>query len=176
LWNPTLGDAQYRWLKSTLETSNAKWKFVLIHQLIGGLDKDGRGGIEVAPFHEWGGNNSDGSYGFGQYRPNWDMPIHQLLVANHVTAVFHGHDHLFVHQELDGIVYQEIPQPGSTRPNSTDSAADYGYVNGTILGGPGHMRITVSPEQVTVEYVRSYVNEKPDQKNGQVDFRYSILP
>ena len=174
LWNPTLGDAQYQWLKSTLENSDAKWKFVFIHQLIGGLEKDGRGGIEVAPFHEWGGNNPDDTYAFDQNRPGWDMPIHQLLLANHVNAVFHGHDHLFVHQELDDIVYQEIPQPGSANPNNTSSAAQYGYVNGIILGGPGHMRVTVSPEQVTVDYVRSYIEEKPDQKNGQVDFSYII--
>lgn len=176
LWNPTLGDEQYQWLKSTLENSNAKWKFVFIHQLIGGLEKDGRGGIEVAPFHEWGGNNPDGSYAFDQYRPGWEMPVHQLLLTHNVNAVFHGHDHLFVQQELDGIIYQEIPQPGSANPNNTSSAADYGYVNGTILGGPGHMRITVSPEQVTVDYVRSYVDEKPAQQNGQVDFTYTILP
>lgn len=174
LWNPTLGDEQYQWLKRTLEISDAKWKFIFIHQLIGGLEKDGRGGVEVAPYHEWGGLNPDGSYGFDQYRPGWDMPVHQLLVANHVNAVFHGHDHLFVQQELDGIIYQEIPQPGSARPDSTDSATQYGYVNGTILGGPGHMRVTVSPEQVIVDYVRSYVEEKPDQPNGQVDFSYTI--
>jgi hypothetical protein len=36
------------------------------------------------------------------------------------------------------------------------------------------MRVTVSPEQVLVEYVRSYVDEKPDQKNGQVDYSYTI--
>ncbi|MBI5952836.1 MAG: metallophosphoesterase family protein [Chloroflexi bacterium] len=176
LWNPTLGEEQYQWLKSTLETSNAKWKFVFIHQLIGGLEKDGRGGMEVAPYHEWGGLNPDGQYGFDENRPGWGVPIHQLLLANHVNAVFHGHDHLFVQQELDGIIYQEIPQPGSARPNSTDSAADYGYINGTILGGPGHMRVVVSPDQVTVDYVRSYVDEKPDQKNGQVDFSYTITP
>ena len=174
LWNPTLGEEQYQWLKRTLETSNAKWKFVFIHQLIGGLEKDGRGGVEVAPYHEWGGLNPDGSYGFDENRPNWESPIHQLLITHNVSAVFHGHDHLFVHQELDGIIYQEIPQPGSARPDSTDSAADYGYVNGTVLGGPGHMRVTVSPEQVTVDYVRSYIEEKPAQQNRQVDFSYTI--
>ena len=54
-WNPTLGAAQYQWLKKTLETSRAKWKFVFIHQLVGGLDKDGRGGAEAAKLYEWGG-------------------------------------------------------------------------------------------------------------------------
>ena len=170
LWNPTLGETQYRWLKNTLETSNAKWKFIFIHQLVGGADKDGRGGAEVAQFYEWGGQNLDGSNEFDAQRPGWGMPIHQLLVANHVNAVFHGHDHLFVHQELDGIIYQEIPQPGSAHMDSTDSAAQYGYLSGTILGGPGHLRVTVSPEQVSVDYVRSYL----DEKNGQVDYSYTI--
>lgn len=176
LWNPTLGKAQYQWLKSMLETSQAKWKFVFIHQLIGGVEKDGRGGVEVAPYHEWGGLNPDGSNGFDENRPGWDIPIHQLLLAHNVNAVFHGHDHLFVHQELDGIIYQEVPQPASARPDNTSSAADYGYTSGTILGGPGHLRVTVSPEQVTVEYVRSYVEEKPGQQNGQVDAQYTIKP
>ena len=168
LWNPTLGDAQYQWLQSTLENSNAKWKFVFIHQLVGGLEKDGRGGIEVAPFHEWGGNNPDGTHAFDQYRPGWDMPIHQLLLTHHVTAVFHGHDHLFVKQELDGIIYQECPQPGNSRPGNTDSAAEYGYLSGDVLGGPGHIRVMVSPNGVTADYVRS--------EGGYVDYSYIIQP
>jgi hypothetical protein len=178
LWNLTLGTEQYQWLNTTLETSQAKWKFVFIHQLLSGTDKNGRGGVEVAPFYEWGGHNPDGSYAFDEYRRGWDLPIHQLLVANHVTAVFHGHDHLFVKQELDGIIYQEVPQPGTARANNTNSAAEYKYLTGDVLGSPGHIRVTVSPEKVTVEYIRSYLpqGEKPGQKNGQVDYQYIILP
>ncbi len=174
LWNPTLGSEQYQWLKTTLETSQAKWKFVFIHQLPSGTDKNGRGGVEVAPYYEWGGHNPDGSYAFDEYRPGWGLPIHQLLVTHQVTAVFHGHDHLFVKQELDGIIYQEVPQPGAARPNSTGSAAEYNYLTGDVLGSPGHIRVTVSPEEVTVEYVRSYLpqSEKPGQKNGRVDYQY----
>ena len=29
------------------------------------------------------------------------------------SIVFHGHDHLYARQDLDGIVYQEVPQPGT---------------------------------------------------------------
>ena len=43
LWNVTLGEAQYRWLKQTLETSDAKYKFVFAHHVNG----TGRGGIEL---------------------------------------------------------------------------------------------------------------------------------
>jgi len=177
-WNQTLGEVQYHWLKTTLETSQAKWKFVFIHQLIGGKDQNGRGGVEVANLYEWGGNNADGAYGFDMQRPGWGMPIHQLLVANQVTAVFHGHDHLFAKEELDGIIYQEVPQPGASRSNDTSNAAEYGYMSGVILGSPGYLRVTVMPDQVKVDYVRTYLpqDEKSGQANGQVDCSYSILP
>jgi hypothetical protein len=176
LWNQTLGIAQYQWLKTTLENSHTTWKFIFIHQLISGVDQNGRAGVSVAGLYEWGGNNADGSYGFDAHRPGWGMPIHQLLVANNVTAVFHGHDHLFVKQELDGIIYQEIPQPGAARANDTSSAIEYGYLTGDVLGSPGHLRVTVAPDKVTVEYVRSYLpqDEKPNQQNGQVDYSYTI--
>jgi hypothetical protein len=169
LWNPTLGETQYRWLENTLESSDAKWKFIFIHQLIGGADKDGRGGAEVAHFYEWGGQDSTGVFAFDQNRPNWGVPIHQLLVANHVTAVFHGHDHLFVKQELDGIIYQECPQPGAARADNTNSAAEYGYSSGEIMAGTGHIRVVVAPNQVTVDFVSAV-----EEQDGQVVHSYII--
>lgn len=174
-WNWTLGKEQYDWLKSTLETSQAKFKFVFIHHLVGGA-KDGRGGIEFASFYEWGGNNADGSYGFDEHRPGWGKPIHQLLVESQVSAVFHGHDHVFVHQELDGIEYQECPQPSNTDYNSTRLATDYGYLSGDVRSSSGHLLVSVTAEQVTVEYVRAYLaqDERSGQQNGQVDYYYFI--
>ncbi len=176
-WGWTLGREQYDWLKSTLENSDAIYKFIFTHHLIGG-DKDSRGGVEVAPFFEWGGNNSDGSYVFDEYRPGWGAPIHQMLVENGVSAVFHGHDHVFVKQDLDGIVYQELPQPSNAEYDKTSLATDYGYVNGDVFGSSGHLRVSVSSEQVTVDYVRAYLpqDEKPNQQNGQVDYTYTITP
>ncbi len=44
IWAITDGDAQYMWLKQTLEQSTAKWKFVSAHHVMG----TGRGGIEAA--------------------------------------------------------------------------------------------------------------------------------
>jgi hypothetical protein len=177
-WNWTLGKAQYDWLQSTLETSQSKYKFIFIHHLVGGNNTDARGGIEAAPFFEWGGQNADGSFGFDEQRPGWGKPIHQILVENGVSAVFHGHDHVYVKQELDGIIYQEVPQPSMAQYNKTDLAAEYGYLSGDILGSSGHLRVTVSPEQVTVEYVRAYLakDEKQGQQNGQIDARYTISP
>ncbi|MCX6926143.1 MAG: metallophosphoesterase [Verrucomicrobia bacterium] len=155
-WKHTLGTEQYQWLKRTLEASKAKFKFVFIHHLVGGRDNQCRGGAEAAPFYDWGGRNADGSEGFQDNRPGWPVPIHQLLTQNKVSVVFHGHDHLYAKQDLDGIVYQEVPQPGypgNGRPPR--SAAEYGYVNGTIRGNSGHLRVMVSASQAKVEYLHA---------------------
>lgn len=174
-WGWTLGKEQYDWLNITLAQSNAKYKFVFIHHLVGG-SKDARGGVEFAHLFEWGGQNADGTPGFDQHRPGWGKPIHQILLENHVRAVFHGHDHVFVKQELDGIIYQEMPQPSNAEYNNTRIAGDYGYTSGEILGSSGHLRVTVGPDAVQIAYVRAYLpkDEKPGQKNGQIDLEYSI--
>lgn len=156
-WVRTLGKEQYDWLKRTLETSKAAFKFVFIHQLVGGLDRAGRGGVEVANLYEWGGKE------FKEKRPGWAMPIHQLLVANHVSVVFHGHDHLYARQDLDGIVYQCVPQPGASRT----SRETYNYRQGTILPGSGYLRVAVFEKEAKVEYVR------PD---GSVAHVYTVSP
>ena len=175
-WTRTLGAEQYQWLRRTLQQSRAKFKFVFIHHLVGGADKQSRGGAEAAPFYEWGGKNADGSEGFQQHRPGWPAPIHQLLVETGVSIVFHGHDHLFAKQDLDGIVYQEVPQPGLRRYNVPRTAAEYGYVQGAILGGPGHLRIAVSPDRAAVDFVSSRLpeDETADRRNREVRYRYSI--
>ena len=155
-WKRTLGAGQYQWLKRTLEASRARFKIVFIHHLVGGADDQSRGGAEAALFFEWGGRNTDGSDGFRHNRPDWPAPIHQLLVQNHVSIVFHGHDHLYAKQDLDGIVYQEVPQPGYPGNGKPPrSAAEYGYKSGVILGSSGHLRIAVIAGQATVDYVRS---------------------
>jgi predicted phosphodiesterase len=179
-WSRSLGETQYQWLKRTLEASKSKFKFVFLHHLVGGATPEGRGGSEAAPFYEWGGRNQDGSDGFKEHRPGWAMPIHELLVKNRVNIVFHGHDHIFAKQDLDGIVYQEVPQPGNPDKGGRDgvprTAAEYGYVNGKILGSPGYMRITVSPEKVTADLVRSVLpgQESAGRKNHETAFSFTI--
>ncbi|MEO6785255.1 MAG: metallophosphoesterase family protein [Chthoniobacteraceae bacterium] len=179
-WQRSLGEAQYQWLKRSLEGSKAKFKFIFLHHLVGGATPEGRGGSKAAPFYEWGGKNQDGTDGFKQHRPGWPAPIHQLLVQNRVNIAFHGHDHIFAKQDLDGVVYQEVPQPGNPASGDSNSmprtAAEYGYVSGKILGGPGYMRITVAPEKVTADLVRSYLSEQESagRKNHEVAFSYTI--
>lgn len=175
-WGWTLGEAQYRWLTKTLETSKAPFKFVFIHHLVGGLVRDVRGGAAVAPYMEWGGKNADGSDGFSTHRKGWALPIHQLLKKHGVGIVFHGHDHLFAKEEYDGIIYQEVPQPGHPS-GGTRSAEEYGYT-GVILGSSGHLRVTVDAKQALVEYVRAMVPglTRGDRANGSVEHSYVVTP
>ena len=185
-WSLTLGRTQYAWLKQTLEQSTATYKFIFAHNLVGGVNPSVngvdqgpmRGGVEAAKFLEWGGNNLDGSYGFPTYRPGWAMPIHDLLVANHVTAVFHGHDHLYAHQTLDGISYQAVPQPSATNGNLGTRASDYGYKQGTLVGGRGYLRVSVSPSGTKVDYVETWLpsEQRANQSNRMVADSYSLAP
>jgi phosphodiesterase/alkaline phosphatase D-like protein len=155
-WKWTLGKAQYDWLQQVLVNSRAKYKFVFIHQLVGG-DNQGRGGVELANLYEWGGYNPDGSYGFDKERPGWGKPVHRLLVENGVNVVFKGHDHFYARQELDGVIYQTLPQPGH-EGDKIDTAQQYGYINGQITGGSGYLRVNVSISEVTIQFVKD--NEK----------------
>jgi hypothetical protein len=175
-WGRTLGEEQYNWLRQTLRNSGARFKFVFVHHLVGGATREGRGGAEAAGYFEWGGKSLDGSDDFRRQRPGWPAPIHQVLVDNGVSIVFHGHDHLFAKQDLDGVVYQEVPQPGLRRYNTPRTAAEYGYLAGDVLGGAGHMRITVSEGRVDADYVRSYLpdDEAAGRGNRHVAYRYTI--
>jgi hypothetical protein len=176
-WSYTLGERQYRWLAETLAAGTARFKFVFIHNLVGGLDGQMRGGVEAAPFFEWGGKGSDGTYAFDAKRPGWMLPIHPLLVRNHVTAVFHGHDHLYARQELDGVVYQEVPQPSARNAsNGPTLAAAYHYSSGTILSSSGHLRVTVSPTAVVTQYVRAWLpaSETAQRRNGETADSWTV--
>ncbi|MCX5690785.1 MAG: metallophosphoesterase, partial [Planctomycetota bacterium] len=180
-WMKTLGKEQYDWLEQTLTASKAPYRFVFIHHLVGGFGKDSRGGMESSVFFEWGGQNADGSPGFATNREGWTMPIHDLLVKHGVNAVFHGHDHLYVHAERDGLIYQCVPQPGNSQ-GGTRSSADYGYKSGTVLGSPGYLRVTIDKAAAKVEFVRSSLgDDAPERRrereaNGAVVRSYEIKP
>ena len=169
LWEKTMGDAQYNWLKKTLEESDARFKFVFAHHVLG----YGRSGIERATLYEWGGHGGNGEWEFDERRPGWELPVHQLMVKHGVSIFFQGHDHLFAHQELDGIAYQTVGNPADE--NYRGRAKEF-YLSGTILDNSGYLDVTVSPDEVQVDYVRSYLpqDETDDRRQGDVQYSYTI--
>lgn len=174
-WRWSLGKGQYDWLRATLEKSDAKFKFVFAHQIIGG-DANGRGGVEYADKYEWGGGNIDGTPGFAANRPGWYKPIKDLFKENRVTIFFHGHDHFFCKQQKDCLIYQETPQPSLPNFTNASQAEEYGYFEGQVLPNSGHLRVTVSPDGTRVDYVRVYLpaSETTTRKNKDVSATYYI--
>lgn len=167
-WNISMGDAQYHWFKKTLEQSKAKYKFVFAHHVLG----TGRGGVEMADQYEWGGQGKR-SGEFKQHRPGWELPVHQLMVKHGVTIFFQGHDHLYVRQEKDGVIYQEVPMPCDHTYTAHNAER---YQSGVKHPNSGYLRVTVSPEQVKVEYVRCYLpkDETAQKKTGQIAHSYLV--
>lgn len=167
-WSASLGKEQYIWLKKTLETTKAKFKFVFAHHVNG----TGRGGVERAKYFEWGGYGQNGQWQFDRFRPGWEMPIHQLFVKNKVTIFFQGHDHLFAKQELDGVVYQSVPNPADDTHTAFNREA---YTSGDMLPNSGFLNITVDINDVKVEYIRSYFKDNPSlSEDAKKSYSYSI--
>ncbi|MBS2015041.1 MAG: metallophosphoesterase family protein [Deltaproteobacteria bacterium] len=191
-WGATIGNEQYAWLKKTLESSDAKWKFVFAHHVNG----NNRGGAAIVGTQEWGGEP-----GFTANRPTWPKPIHQLFADTKVTIFFQGHDHMYARERVDGVVYQEVPNPADNSyfayncdayapPSiSWQGPAGYGVYDpsyGVRLPNTGYLDVEVSADGVQVSYVRTYravdlsTNSNGiftgKEVNGEVAFRYSIPP
>ena len=189
-WGATLGDAQYSWLKRTLEQSDAKWKFVFAHHVNG----NNRGAAAIVGVQEWGGES-----GFATNRPGWAKPIHQLFADTKVTIFFQGHDHMYAREKVDGVVYQEVPNPGDNSyfayncdayaPASItwSGPAGYGVYDPSYsvrMPNTGYLDVTVAADSVKVDYVRTYrpvdLQSNPNkifkgtEQNGEVAFSYSI--
>ena len=164
LWQVTIGDDQYWWFRKVLETSTAKYKFVFSHHVLGTQ----RGGTDVANKYEWGD-----AANLTAHRPGWDKTIHQVMADNHVNIYFQGHDHIFVRQQLDGVIYQTLPQPAD--PNYALNNAN-SYQSGDKLPNTGYLRVNVSPAKVSVDYVRTYLpkDETGGHKSGEVAYSYNI--
>jgi len=173
-WDITHGVAQYRWLKKTLSESKAKYKFMFAHHVLG----TDRGAVEMADLFEWGGKSKNGEWEFEKKRPGWEMPIHQLMVKYGVSIFFQGHDHIFVRQEKDGVVYQETPNPANPFYTEANDGWRSAYKSGDYLPASGHLRVTVSPANTKVEYVRSWMpkDENAQHKQGEIAYTYTVKP
>jgi hypothetical protein len=143
--------------------------------------------VEFSQYFEWGGLNTNGTPGFAANRPGWPMPIRDLLLTNKAQAFFHGHDHLYVKQDyfasgntsgVPDFIYQEVPQPSHFPYNATNSTSDpnYNYTNGVLYGSSGHLRVTVSPTNAIVDYIRSYrpSDEGAGKTNRMIAYSYNI--
>lgn len=171
-WDWSLGVPQYNWLLNTLQNSQAKYKFVFAHHIRG----QGRGGITNAKLFEWGGYEQNGRvYTFPTKRPNFPKPIHQMFRDYGVNIFFQGHDHVYAHEVLDSITYQAVPMAADSTYMIGKLANADAYTSDT-LEGSGHLRVTVGPQCVKVDFIRAYLPQDTFglHKNGEVAFSYTI--
>lgn len=166
-WAIGIGDEQYFWLKETLEKSKAKFKFVFAHHVMG----TGRGAVEISENYEWGGKDPKGATTFKEQRPNWELPIHDLMVKNKVNIFFQGHDHIFVTQERDGLIYQSMPNPADDTFSLFNDSA---YKVGTKAPNSGHVRVSVGATSAKVEYFLAARPQDSSRKNRQIAHSYEI--
>jgi len=158
-WQWTLGKSQYEWVYGILG-SPANLKFLFMHQYVGGIfgtsvGFTGGGDESFARFFEWGGFDPSGEFTFPQNRPGWDYgPVHQMCVSNHVSIVFHGHDHLYHVGQLDGVVYNVIPRTSQGVHKATpaeihEREVDKGYPS-AVIETSGHLEVSVKDVGATV--------------------------
>ncbi len=104
-----------------------------------------------------------------------------MMISEGVDIFFHGHDHVFVYEQLDGIVYQACPQPSNL--SNRDGFYEPDLYRGVKRNNSGHLRVAVSPDSVRVDYVRSVLPEYEPitddgnpVMNGDVSFSYTLKP
>jgi hypothetical protein len=83
-------------------------------------------------------------------------------------------------ERMPGIIYQECPMPANSGSNNNNNYNFYGFYDSTqypspavVLPNSGHLRVTVSPERVKVDYVRAYLSGYGH--NGEVAYSYTVL-
>ena len=90
-WDWTLGEQQYNWLKQTLDSSKATYKFLFMHHMTGGTEDYIRGGAYAAPYCEWGGYDENGTtYSFNTRRPGGTPQFIRFLSKMGLQMYFHG--------------------------------------------------------------------------------------
>lgn len=138
----TLGERQMAWLEECLKNSKAKWKFLFAHHTLGGRAGDdansryGRGGALAAHVGE-------------------QQKVHDLMGRYGVQVYFYGHDHVFTHQEADGIPYICVGSAGAPW-KFTEKETGYPW----NIPDSGFVRVDMDGGQARVAFVVPDATEK----------------
>ncbi len=173
----TLGIAQQRWFESVLKESDARWKFVIAHHLVGGSIWDGK----------CENKNSGYAYGRGgaRYATVGEQARITEAIKKHGAQFFvYGHDHIFAHQEAEGIHFVCCGRPTSvpfwaSAPGFVEAYGDRSQRNPhAFIMDVGYTRLTVGPDKVAFEYVKTGMDPKGGEniegKVGDVVHRFEV--
>ncbi|NNE44050.1 MAG: T9SS type A sorting domain-containing protein, partial [Gemmatimonadetes bacterium] len=187
-WDWSLGLDQYNWLNTDLTTYAPTFSMLATHHLtscyaVPGLYY-GRGGVEVVkhsvdgrPSHEWGGEDSTGTFVFGTQRSGFVHGApHDMLSSLGNQVVIKGHDHFHARQALDGMVYVTMAKPDATEEQTGNL---WGWKFGTFyptqgtlaLENSGFYSVVVDDSMATYSYIQTY----PAAGEGTVKDMFTVL-
>ncbi len=145
----TLGEAQLAWLERTLEASEARWKVVLGHHVLGGADYDDLGRPDPGARTGRGG---------ARYALRGEQARITALMREHGARFFlTGYDKVFAHQAVEGVEYVTCGRSAFLQSPLWDSPGwleAYGGEPG-FVAALGYTRVTVGPEELVLEFVRT---------------------
>lgn len=174
----SLGAPQRLWLEHVLGQSNARWKFVLSHHVVGGSKWDSSG-RQAQPAYAYG-------RGGAQYCRIGEQAMLTDIMKKHGAQFFvYGHDHIFAHQQAEGIHYiccgrpTRVPNTWVTAPGFMEAYGDYRARDPhAFIMDVGYTRLTVSPSEVVFEYVKTGMdpdgNENIKANVGDVVHRVAV--
>ncbi len=151
----TLGGAQLEWLERTLDASDARWKFVMAHHVLGGADYDAKGMPEEGHRPGRGG---------ARYALRGEQERVTALMREHDARFFvYAFDKVFAHQAAAGVEFVTCGRLSFLQASLWETpgwreAYPGGEEGPGFVGALGYTRFTVAAEQVQVEFVRTAVD------------------
>jgi len=175
-----LGPTQWAWLNGVLKNSTAKWKFIFMHQFLGGYKTSGLGwygrgsGTHISASRmtevrfgtvENALSEEEAAAQAGTVGIQEELKLHQYARRYGVTAIVTAHDHQFAHVIKDSVNYISAPPPwgwfyfsaaldgyGERKLFGSDKAGE-GMQHSNALGGYLLFEVTADTCTMTMRYV-----------------------
>ncbi|HNO80177.1 MAG TPA: metallophosphoesterase [Phycisphaerae bacterium] len=174
----TLGRTQLKWLEQVLKNSDARWKFVIAHHVVGGSRWDLNCKVEKSGY-------AYGRGGARYARVGEQAKVTDLMKRYGSRFFVYGHDHIFAHQEAEGIHFvccgrpTKVPGGWVQEEGFIEAYGDFRARDPhDFYLDVGYTKLTVSPSEVVFEYIKTGMdpegNENTAAKVGDVVHRVVV--
>jgi predicted phosphodiesterase len=174
----TLGKPQLHWLEHVLLSTRARWKIVIAHHLVGGYAWDLLGETQQTNY----------VYGRGGARyalVGEQAQITDIMKRAGAQVFLYGHDHVFAHQQAEGIHFVCCGRPTFLNPrwwNTPGWKEAYGDVSARnphdFYAALGYVRLTISPHEFNLDYIRTGTDtqrcENVTQPEGETVYSFTL--
>jgi hypothetical protein len=167
----TLGGVQESWLANILATTTKKWKFIFLHQTLGGVSGVDDAVTELGCY----GKGGVAAFSTGQ---NQSELLRYIKDPKH-TVLFLGHDHMYAIEKYNGMYVLHVPSYGWWPASHTWNQNRYGYTDAHKFQGSsmnistdqhGYFKAEILTVPVDVgDYLQlTYTNESGEEVFDQV--------